>query len=119
MEPKFGRNQKTIRDHISDDILKEFLNQLPWKKDQLIGIEKTYKDIVKLDQITNVRIKIKKGFISGKFFAGVLQELPRFDFDKHHYEFRLSNFTRETIPPKKHIDKWPGFHVRKLLGVAT
>lgn len=123
---KLNPKIQTIRDHVSDDILKEFLNQLPWEKDQLFTTNfpeidsphKTkgvYRDVVKLEKIQEATIKIKKGTMSGRFFVEMLKELPRFDFDKHHYQLWLSNFTRETIPVKKHINKWPSFHVRKII----
>ena len=112
---KFNPRNQTIRDYVSDDILKEFLDQLPWQKDQLIGIDKTYKDVVKFDQITDATIKIKRGTMSGRFFVEILKQLPRFDFNKHHYQVWNSNFTRETIPPRKYVNKFPGFHVRKIL----
>jgi len=110
---KFDPRNQTLRDYISDNILKEFLNQLPWKKDQLLRDE--YKDIVKLDQITDATIKIKKGTMSGRFFVAMLAQLPVFEFENHMYRYWLSNFTRETIPVKKHINKWPTFHVKKIL----
>jgi len=112
---KFDPRNQTICDYVSDDILKEFLNQLPWQKDLLLGISKTYKDVVKLDQISEATFKIKKGTMSGRFFVGILKELPSFDFDKHHYQVWNSQITRETIPPKKYINKWPTFHVRKII----
>ena len=113
MSLNFNRNRKTIKDHVSDDILKEFLNQLPWMKDHLIQDE--YKDVVKIKDIEDATIKIKKGNMSGKFFVEILKELPRFDFENKHYQLWMSTFTRASIPPKKHINKWSGFHIRKLL----
>ena len=115
---KFDPRKQTIRDYVSDDILEEFLNQLSWQKDQLLGIDKTYKDIVTLKQVTEATIKIKKGTMSGRFFVELLRELPRFDFNKHHYQLRNNNLTRETIPPRKYVNKFPGFHVRKILAQA-
>ena len=118
----------TIRDYVSDDILKTFLEQLPWQKDQQFGNE--IKDVVKLDDILEAKIKIKKklmrepanvayGTISGKIFVDVLKESPPFEFENHMYRFWVSNFSRETMPCKKRPDKLPGFNVRKVLRVAV
>jgi len=113
---KFDPRNQTICDYVSDDILKEFLSQLNWQKDLLLGgLSKTYKDVAKLDQISEATFKIKKGTMSGRYFVKMLEELPRFDFDKHHYQVWNSQITRETIPPKKYINKWPTFHVRKII----
>jgi len=87
---KFDPRNQTICDYVSDDILKEFLNQLPWQKDLLLGgLSKTYKDVAKLDQISEATFKIKKGTMSGRYFVKMLEELPKFDFDKHLVEFYL------------------------------
>lgn len=111
-----GKKKKTTQDYISDNILKEFLKQLPWQKDQLIGIAKTYLDVIKIDDIVKTDIKIGKGFMSGKFFAQFFYDhLPNFEFENKKYRFHLSNFYRESIPPRKFISKFPGFHVRKML----
>ncbi len=107
------KNRPTIRDHISDGILRKFLNQLPWQKDCLLKDE--YKDIVKLDKIADNKIQLHDGTISVKFFTEMLHDMPRFEFDKHNYDFRVGNFTRETIPVTKYIPKWPQFHIKKLL----
>jgi len=112
---KFNPKTQTIRDYVSDDILKEFLNQLPWRKDQLLGTDKTYKDVVKLDQITDEIIKIKKGTMSGRFFVEILKQLPNFEFENYHYRVWWNILTRETIPPRKFVNRFPGFHVRKIL----
>ena len=111
---KFNPRNQTIRGYVSDDILHDFLRQLPWRKDQLIGLDKTYKDVVRLDQITDTTIKIKKGTMSGRFFVEILKQLPNFEFEDHHYRIWHSNFTRQTIPPRKYVDRFPGFHVRKI-----
>ena len=110
---KFNRNHKTIKDYVSAGILKEFLNQLPWMKDQLIQDE--YKDVVKIKAVEEATIKINKGTMSGKFFLEILKELPQFDFENKHYQLWLSTFTRASIPAKKHINKWPSFHVKKII----
>ena len=108
----FG-NKKTMKDFVSDEILEKFVNQLPWLKDHLIQDE--YKDVVKIDQIMNTKIKLKDGTISGILFLKILAEHPKFELGKHRYEFRLSNFYRTGLTPKKHINKWPTFHVKKIV----
>jgi len=115
---KFDPRKQTIRDYVSDNILNEFLKQLPWEKDQLFTSsfsDGEYRDIVKLDEISDATIKIKKGTMSGRFFVEILKQLPKFDYDGHHYMLWFNTFTRATIPPKKHKDRWKGFHVRKIL----
>ena len=72
--------------------------------------------MVKLDEISDATIKIKKGTMSGRFFVEILKQLPKFDFDNHHYMLWFNTFTKATIPAKKHISKWPSFHVRKIIG---
>jgi len=114
---KFNPRNQTIRDYVSDDILHAFLKQLPWRKNQFFttltgGV---YRDIVMLDQITDATIKIKKGTMSGRFFVEILKQLPHFKFEDHYYRVWYSTLFREAIPAKKHINKWPGFNVRKLL----
>jgi len=118
MEPRFARNQKTIKDFVSDGILEKFVSQLPWKKDQLFThsfSDGEYKDLVKMDQCRDTEIKLKDGTISGLLFLKILMEYPKFQLGKHNYEFNLSSFYRTGLTPKKHINKWPGFHVRKII----
>ena len=103
---------RKIQEFLSDDIIKEFVNQLDWEKDCLFG--DVYKDIVKIDQIKDAKFKINKGFMSGEVFLKILEEAPVFTFEDHSYRLQLSNFYRTGLTPKKHIDKWPRFHVRKI-----
>ena len=110
---KFGRNQKTMKDFVSEEILEKFVSQLPWQKDLLIKDE--YKDIVKMDQMAKTDIKLKDGTIKAIVFLKILTEHPKFSLGKYNYEFNLSSFYRTGLTPKKHINKWPSFHVRKLL----
>lgn len=113
---KLNPKTQTIRDHISDNILKEFLSQLPWQKDQLIGMEKTYKDVVTIDDIIDATIKVgRHDTMSGKFFVDMLQQLPSFELDKKHYRLWYNTFTKQAIPPRKYTNKFPGFHVRKII----
>ena len=102
-----------MKDFVSEEILSKFVKQLPWMKDHLMGDE--YKDIVKLDQISKTQIKLKDGTISGAVFLKILTEHPKFELGKHNYEFRLSSFYRTGLEPKKHKDRWPMFHVRKIM----
>jgi len=109
----FGRNKKTIKDFVSEKILEKFVKQLPWMTDQLMGNE--YKDICKLDQISKTQIKLKDGILNGAVFLKILTEHPKFSLGKYKYEFRLSSFYRTGLEAKKHKDRWPTFHVRKIM----
>lgn len=111
---KFNPRKKTMKDFVSEEILSKFVKQLPWMKDQLFGSE--WKDVVKIDQIENTEIKLKDGTMSGVLFLKILAEHPQFELGNHKYEFRLSNFFRTGLEPKKYKNHWPGFHVRKIFG---
>ena len=110
---KFNANKGTIKDYVSEEILTKFVKQLPWSKDQLLKNE--YKDVVKIDQFKNTSIKLKDGKINAMVFLKLLLEFPKFELGQHKYEFRLSSLYRTGLTPKKHVDKFPMFHVRKII----
>ena len=116
---KLGRVTKTLNDFVSEDILKKFVKELPWMKDQIIGINNEYKDVCKIDTIGKSVIHLKDGDITGKVFLNLLLEYPKFTLGKHSYELNLSNFYRTGLKPKTHIDKFPMFHVRKIIDKVT
>lgn len=114
---KIGRVRKTINDFVSEDILKKFVKQIPWERDLLM--KDVYKDVCKIDRISESVIHLKDGDITGRVFLALLTEYPKFTLGKHNYELELSSFYRTGLKPKKHIDKWPMFHVRKIIDKVT
>jgi len=90
---------RSIQKFLSDDIIKAVLKQLDWKKNLLIVDE--YKDIVKIDNITNTKFKINDGWISGEIIMDIIQKSPVFTFEKHKYRLWLSSLYRTGLTPKK------------------